>query len=215
MSSINCSLLTDGPSDIALLPILKWLMEEHLKSVIVRMEWADLTKLPQPPGSLVDKICSVIEIYPCNILFVHRDAESQPPDMRYEEIRQAVVLASQRGVFFQHICVVPVRMQEAWLLLDEWAIRRSAGNPNGPMGLDLPSAARIESIPDPKDLLYRILKTASGLHGRRLKKLRPDILARDVSNHMRDFSCLRVLPAFQRLESDIQKIVRDIGHNLR
>jgi hypothetical protein len=36
------------------------------------------------------------------------------------------------------VCVVPVRMMEAWLLIDEMAIRRVAGNPNGRIPIELP-----------------------------------------------------------------------------
>lgn len=211
MSSLNCSLLTDGPSDAALLPIIKWLVEEYVKPAIVRMEWVDLINLPQPPRELDKRISRAVETYPCTILFVHRDAECQSPERRYEEVAQAVESVKRAGICFQHVCVVPVRMSEAWLLLDEHAIRRSAGNPNGCMILDLPSVDRIETIPSPKDLLHRILKTASGLSGRRLKKFRADIKARDVSNHMNDFAKLRVLSAFQRLESDVQRIVGNLG----
>jgi hypothetical protein len=38
----------------------------------------------------------------------------------------------------RHIPVVPVRMTEAWLLADEFAIRSAPGNPNGTQSLDLP-----------------------------------------------------------------------------
>ena len=211
MAFINCTLLTDGPSDIALLPILKWVVEEHAKSSTVQIEWADLTNLPHPPRSLGDRICCSLDLYPCRILFVHRDAEGQAPDMRYTEISNAVNAASPHGFDPQYVCVVPIRMQEAWLLLDETAIRRSAGNPNGPMILNLPSAGQIESLPNPKDRLYDILKCASGLNRRRLKKFRPDIKAKTVSNHMSEFSCLRVLSAFRRLEVDVKLMLKNLG----
>ena len=69
-----------------------------------------------------------------------------------------------------HVPVVPVRMTEAWLLVDEPAIRRVAGNPNGRCALDLPQVSKVETIADPKKLLKQVLATASELSGRRLKR---------------------------------------------
>jgi hypothetical protein len=148
MSSVDCSLLADGPSDSALTPILAWVMQQHLPGYAVHCEWADLRRLRPGPQSLTDRILAAIYWYPCHVLFVHRDAEKQPPNSRYAEIEQAISAATARGLNRPHICVVPVRMLEAWLLLDEAAIRRASGNPNGDVPLDLPPPARIEDIPD-------------------------------------------------------------------
>jgi hypothetical protein len=68
-----------------------------------------------------------------------------------------------------HVPVIPIRMTEAWLLLDEAEIRRVAGAPNGKAALDLPRPRRVESIPDPKEVLRQTLARASGLSGRRLE----------------------------------------------
>lgn len=207
MNEIRCSLLTDGTSDDALVPVLRWLLRQHSRCSIVEVEWADLSRLRRRPRNLSERISAAIDYFPCAVLFVHRDSEAQAPDRRYEEIDTAVAAARKAGrAVPQHVCVVPVRKQEAWLLLDEGAIRNAAGNPNGRMPLDLPKAERIESIPDPKDELYGRLKTASGMKGRRLKRLAPSRLARLVTEHMNGFACLRALPAFQRLEQDIRGI---------
>jgi len=105
-----------------------------------------------------------------------------------------------------YVCVVPVRMSEAWLLLDEFAIRQAAGNPNGAMPLDLPPAERVEEIPNPKAVLRDILRTASGLNRRRLKTFRVAQAARLVPRYMANFACLHVLSAFRRLETDVQSL---------
>ena len=102
------------------------------------------------------------------------------------------------------ICVVPVRMHEAWLLFDESAIRKAAGNPNDSVVLQPPATSIVEGIPDPKALLYDLLRTASERRGRRLKKFDPGKHARLVSEQIADFSPLRALSAFQRLEADVK-----------
>lgn len=204
MRAIDCSLLSDGPSDAALLPMIRWSVQQHAAGSAVEAMWADLRRSRRRLGTLADRIVEAAALYPCDILFVHRDAESQPYDWRVREISAAIAQAQQRGVRVPHVCVVPVRMQEAWLLLDEVAIRRAVGNPHGAMALDLPAPGRIERLRDPKETLYGVLCIASGLGSRRLRAFRPGRCAQLVSEYIRDMAALRQLPAFQRFEADVR-----------
>ncbi len=61
-----------------------------------------------------------------DIAFVHRDAEAQDPDLRFAEVLAGSVAA---GVEQPVVAVVPIRMTEAWLLLDEAEIGGSQGGP--------------------------------------------------------------------------------------
>ena len=62
------------------------------------------------------------------------------------QIRRAL-----EGMPVRHVLVIPVRMTEAWLLIDELALRRAAGNPNGRNPLDLPALKDLEALPEPAD----------------------------------------------------------------
>ena len=99
------------------------------------------------------------------------------------------------------LCVVPVRMQEAWLLFDEAALRTAAGNPRGRQELQLPRLGDIERLPDPKAILRQIIRTASGLSGRRLHRL--EVSTQRVAELIDDFTPLRALLAFQALEQEL------------
>ncbi len=105
------------------------------------------------------------------------------------------------------VCVVPVRMMEAWLLMEESAIRRAAGNPAGRMPLGLPRINQIESTPDPKRVLFDALRTASGYTGRRLAKLNFPSLRYRVAELISDHSQLRKLSAFRALEAEVEKVI--------
>jgi len=87
-------------------------------------------------------------------------------------------------------------MTEAWLFFEEQAIRTAAGNSHGRELLDLPPPRKIESLPDPKSLLYDLLRSASGLRGRRLNNMPVSVYAARVSELIEDFSPLRQLSAF-------------------
>jgi hypothetical protein len=206
MSELTFTLLADGPSDAALIPILRWSLQQHMRLTTIQLEWADLRRLPNPPRDLPGRILEALKLYPCDVLFVHRDAENQNPDLRYREIEEAMArVAAEIGRKY-YVRVVPVRMQEAWLLINQSAIRRAAGNPNGEKALALPDVSEIESIPSPKKRLLQLLTDASELRGRRLKKFRPTKHVHLIAANISDFSPLRQLPAFQRLEADILQL---------
>jgi hypothetical protein len=97
-------------------------------------------------------------------------------------------------------------MTEAWLLMDESAIRQAAGNPNGQTALNLPRISELEDIPDPKDMLYRALRTASGRTGRRLEQFRENQAVHLIFDRMKDIFVLKQLSAFRALEEDIRKL---------
>ena len=103
-----------------------------------------------------------------DLLFVHRDADNAGAEARYREIEAAVREVVQDGMSW--IGVVPVRMTEAWLLLDEAAIRNVVGKPGGRTPLGLPAPERAERVADPKERLRDALRTASGNQGRRRRK---------------------------------------------
>jgi hypothetical protein len=89
------------------------------------------------PTSLSAGIEKAIEFYPSDLLFVHRDAEKRDSQIRYDEIEAAIRSISSNTE--PMVAVLPVCMQETWLLFDESAIRKAAGNPNGKQDLALPS----------------------------------------------------------------------------
>ena len=204
---LTYTLLTDGSSDRALIPILTWLLEQQNLHEPIQSSWADLRPLRNPPHTLSDRIERAVTLFPCDLLFVHRDAENQPREWRMSEINDAKQQLRADFVCPPAICVIPVRMQEAWLLFGEQAIRGASGNPHGHVQLDLPPLDRLEDLPNPKEDLYELLRIASGLTGRRRSQFGVDVAAARVADYNDDFSPLRHLPAFVALENEINQWV--------
>ena len=203
MDELRYTLVTDGSSDAALLPILDWLLRENGVRRPIQSVWADLRTLPSPerPG-LSNRIRASLVSYPCDLLFVHRDAERGTRERRVQEIHKAVADLSE-GLSPTFVGVIPVRMQEAWLLIDETAIKNAAGNRRYGGQLELPSINHLERIPDPKNLLYRLLRQANDLSRRRQRNFRVANHARRVTEFIEDFTPLRQLSAFVALEEEI------------
>lgn len=205
MKELRYTLLTDGSSDRALLPLLNWLLREMRVQLAIQPIWADLGRLRNRPKDLAERIATCIAFYPCDLLFIHRDAERESRQTRVSEIERALAGVGSSQTVPPAVCVVPVRMQEAWLLFDESAIRRAAGNPNGRQPVQLPKMTDCEALPDPKTILHTALRDASGLAGRRLRQFDPHQAALRLADLIGGFAPLRALPAFRRLEADLSQ----------
>jgi len=208
MEKIDFTIVGDGSSDACLLPIVSWILRDEFSLKPINGEWADFKHLRHPPKTLPERIYRAIEFYEPNLLFVHRDAEKQDPQFRYNEISNALndLKKKNEPIKIPHICIVPIRMTEAWLLFDEPAIRKAAGNPNGKIALNLPRLRNIETLPDPKQTLFDTLTIASELRGRQRQKFDPERHRHLVAEYIEDFSQLSSLTAFQRLQEDVRQL---------
>ena len=146
------------------------------------------------------------------MLFVHRDAEREPRTKRVDEIRSAIQhISADFFVGRPYVCVVPVRMTEAWLLFDEGAIRQAAGNPRSATPLYLPPLAKVEDLPDPKAVLHEALRRATDKPVRRLRKFRTGQAVYRLAELIQDYSPLRKAPAFQTLENELHLVLPEVA----
>jgi hypothetical protein len=209
VGELRYTLLSDGSLDRVLMPILNWALRQNGVTLALTAEWADLRLLRNPPAPLAARIEAALDLYPCDLLFVHRDTEASTVEERRKEIRAA--LDNLKPETVPAVCVVPRRMVEAWLLFDEGVIRAAAGNPRGDVPLTLPRVDALEDVPDPKEMLYNLLRTASEQRGRKLRSLPVRRLVHRVSDLLLDFSNLRVLPAFVSFEQELHDLVAATG----
>ena len=59
MTELQYTLLSDGSTDRVLMPMLTWLLHEHLPNCAVQRDWADLRRLPKPPKTLHERFRSL------------------------------------------------------------------------------------------------------------------------------------------------------------
>ena len=103
-----------------------------------------------------------------------------------------------------------LRLQEAWLLVDEAAIRAGSGNPNGRAKINLPVPRDIEGIPDQKAVLVDLLKDASGLQGRRRKKFPVNAAMQRVVHYFDSIAPLEHLSAFRTFKTDLGNALAEV-----
>ena len=198
MKELRYTLLADGGSDKVLMSIIDWLLKSRLNNV----SYSGYFYAPPHKGGLSKRVNNTLKDFPCDVLFVHRDAEKMEYDFRAQEIHNELAIFEN-----PYVAIVPVHMTEAWLLSNESAIREAANNPNGKEDLGVPPSNKWDKIPDPKGVLFASLKAATGLRGRRLDKFHLDAARYRVAQLTSDFSGLAGLPAFRQLCSDIDAYI--------
>lgn len=211
MTRIDCTLISDGSSDVVLIPILQWLLQGRGVYPGRPIERYDPAVFKRAPKSLEGRIDHAIENFPCDLLFIHRDAEGEASHLREAQVRWALSRTSGHAKHAPVVIVIPVRMTEAWLLFDEACIRRAAGSPAGKAILDLPQLKDCERIADPKATLHQALRAATESSGRRLRNFNVGVAIHRVAELVTDYSPLRKLAAFQQLETSLAEVLKRNG----
>ena len=103
--------------------------------------------------------------------------------------------------------VVFVRMLEAWLLVDEGAIRRGAGFPSGAGALAMPRPSAVERLADPKATLRELILAAMPASARRgRRRAQPTSRSTyDIAAEVTDFEALRELSAYVAFERELDR----------
>lgn len=199
--------VSEGSSDLPLADIIESLFVS--RGVTVHLSKPDFSLLGRVAKDVRSRVEAGAKLVggPINVIVVHRDADNAGRHARQQEIEAAV---RSVGMNADLVPVIPVRMTEAWLLLDEAAIRQVAGNPRGRMNLSLPKFHEVESIADPKDLLRTCLLTAADERGRRR-----EAVAKRFNQHRRQLlerldptGPIVRLESWNRLVSDIEDAVK-------
>lgn len=201
MNIKTVALLADGSSDHHVLgPLVTLALDEH-SPVPYRLIHADGA---ERGADLQTRIRSAVNRFPCDLLLIHRDAESAPVTAREQEIDTA----AKRAAAPPYVKVIPVRMTEAWLLADEAAIRAAVGNPADTRPLGLPSLRDIENS-QAKDVLLRAIRNASGLGARRRRGLLPQQFRHRVAETIESLEPIRRLASFRHFEAALVANVQD------
>lgn len=201
---ISFLLAGEGSSDLRLVDhIENILIEEGFSEV--SGEAPDLGMFRPAVGRTVrEKVVALLAHYPnVDVVFIHRDADNAGVLAREQEILTAV-----QGLLDEDrvIPVIPVTMLEAWLLSDQEAIKRIAGNSGYRGGLaGIPALRQLENTRDPKQLLLDVLCEASQTQGARLDKFKrrfPEMRAR-LTFELDPNGPIRNLPSYQYFREKI------------
>lgn len=203
------TLIGDGSSDKALIPVINWLLNDLFPELPVSGTFAEFRHLKYPPSKkdVKAQVKYASYYYPFDILIYHRDAEDRSEDII--AIRKEEVLGEldDEILLEKMVCVVPVVMTETWLLIDRTAIKKAAGNRNFAGELALPAIQTLELKSNPKMMLHELLRTARDTKKRDLAKFNVYQAVHLVAEYTTDFSALRQLRSFKEFEKDLKQSI--------
>lgn len=205
--TFNGLFVCEGTSDQPLADHVARMFSERNCSLVLRAP--DFALLPEKVGAGVEGKLRAARKYGgrYDLIVVHRDSDNQGIEARRLEISAA---ADRVFPTTPAVAVIPVRMTEAWLLLDEWAIRSVADNPNGRRALDLPGVRDVERVADPKQRLREVLVLASECSGRRLDIFKRRFAAqrRILLERLDPAGPVAGLQAWQSVVSEVERAVK-------
>lgn len=159
------------------------------------------------PKDIYSRIMAGIKLVDSEVdlLVIHRDADNAGTKCRESEIFSAM---EKTEISAQVVPVIPVRMTEAWLLIDEMAIRHVAGNPRGQTPIQLPKMHEVERISDPKKYLTDCILTAANVTGRHRERLqrRFNQNRRQLLERLDHNGSINQLSSWQNLLTSVEKV---------
>lgn len=198
----SIAIVCDGTSDLCIQHLVQWIVDTNFPQQAFRINPA--RELIPARGPLHLRLKKAFDNYGPDVIVCHRDAERASLQERTDEVKAA---SQASGVPIPVVPAVPVRMIESWLLTEEAAIRAAANNRNGNVDLNLPSKQFIENLPNPKDVLFQALKTASNLPPQRLKKFNEHSARSRITGFIDDFSGVRALRSFSQFEAHLKEAI--------
>ncbi len=198
--------ICEGSSDQALAEIIETLFLE--RDLDVRLTVPPFERLTQRISKGLDaRVRAALRLTngKTDLIVIHRDSDNTGRAHRLTEMTTAMAAEAPGTPLLP---IIPVRMTEAWLLLDEKEIRQVAGNPKGRARLDLPRGNAIERVADPKTVLRDCLLTASETTGRRRDRqaARFDEQRRQLLASVDPTGPVTGLSAWQSLVSDVDAV---------
>ena len=202
--SVSFAFLCEGSSDTGLIA--------HLETLLVHFGAQEAAGMPDTRKGTIPARLRQLRTEETgtgiDMVFIHRDSDGPDREGREREIRRGV---EESGFPHPFIPVIPVQETEAWLLLDEQAIRDVVAS-QGKQPLRLPKPNAIEGTRKPKEILQKALLAASETSGRRLKKEKNSFNhhRRVLLQRLDPFGAVRDLPSWQCLERDIQRALAQL-----
>ncbi|MFV8752614.1 hypothetical protein ACNOYE_18865 [Nannocystaceae bacterium ST9] len=204
---IRFALISEGPSER---PLVDHLITLCLREgMIADGEWPDLRDRASGKSVESQLSCLLEMDSSFDLVFIHRDADDGDDGRMRELIAKGVASVDSK---IRGIPVVPIRELEAWLLVDEAAIRRAARNVKGRQPLNLPKLGRVEAKARPKEALLQALELAAK-PGRDRSEIREKFsqLRRELLQNLDIDGPVTQLSAWQNLLRDLHAALAELA----
>ena len=206
---ISYLFLSEGTSDQSIIPLINKIILNNY-NVTINTIIPNFNSVRPRPSGLTLKIKAVQKLYESiDFLVIHRDADSVGRDHRMNEIKSAIASVSPS---FDFVAMIPVRMTEAWLLVDQAAIIHAMERPTYNKKIIFPPIKKIEKLAYPKNLLLQIVQEIADLPKRRKNELNFPRIRKNIGEHISNYTILKILPAFALFEADLLSVLDKVNN---
>lgn len=222
MRFLSLALYAEGPTDHVFLQRVLWRLtyETAYRLSDTKFEIADnfvRGLKPGPGGARENRLQrafgDAVAAGAVNLLFLHADGDAELATVIAERITPCVEHARSAWLSFglQCVPVLPVRMTEAWAIVDTVALAVELGTKKSAaeLGVDIPSS-QLEKHADPKVTLRNAQRVARPTRRPRSRQGIESIPA--GLGERCSLATLKTLPAFRRLEADLDGALRRLWH---
>ena len=179
------------------------------------VEILDLVDLKKERDSFVEEVMTAamtgLQEHGVTVLCVHTDADSETDENAYKhkiEPAKRSLKESTKILCANLVPIVPVHMQEAWLLADLALLKRQIGTDknDAELGLD----KKPETISDPKRAITEAIRIArEGLTRRRRDNLKIGDLYQPIGQSI-SLASLQKLPSYKKFEEHVRDAFREL-----
>jgi hypothetical protein len=213
---VMIGLLTEGTTDSRFLTSLVRRTFEHIAfECWGDVEILDIVVLNDKKDKFADEVlaASIVGLreHGITVLCVHTDADSEADETVYNHKigpAKMALMDSTQPRCTNLVPVVPVQMQEAWLLADLALLKKQIGTDkdDADLGLD----KHPEKMPDPKRVIEEAIRIArQELTKRRRHDLRIGDLYQPIGQSI-SLTCLQELSSFRKFEDHVRDALREL-----
>jgi hypothetical protein len=215
-AQVMIGLLTEGTTDSRFLASLVRRTFEHIAfECWGDVEILDLVILRGKKDKFVEEVMAAsvtgLEEHGITVLCVHADADSDTDHTVYShkiEPAKKALNDSARPRCTNLVPIVPVHMQEAWLLADIALLKKQIGT--GMHDAELGIDKKPESIPDPKQIIEEAIRIArQELTKRRRHDLQIGDLYQLIGQSI-SLMALQDLPSYKKFEEHVRCALREL-----
>jgi len=220
MSTLVMALYVEGRPDERFLPIViqrtvERILAQRGRTIVDVLEPVVLARsIDRRFQTRVDRILEAARRSAgYHALIIHADADHPTPERAMEErIRPGFeqVRNAQERVCDKLVPIIPVRMTEAWMLVDSEALRMVIGVSADTQMLALPTRPRqVESDLDPKQTFRQAVQNALVHRSRRRRRIDLGAIYEPLARQI-NMERLNEVPAYQQFVSDMTDTLIDL-----
>ncbi|MDZ4763639.1 MAG: DUF4276 family protein [Chloroflexota bacterium] len=214
MNTIVFGFYGEGARDYGFIqPLVERLLNEIIPHVDI---FAYSIKIEKEAYSLVRTMLEVAKAgYGYSLIIFHQDADASDTQKCLSERfqpRYETVKNTDEQINKTFVPIIPVRMTEAWMLVDFEAFKRVTGTDKNADDLEFPNRPhQVEALQEPKFIFEQAVRKSRNSSRRRRRMIDPSEIYVPLAAQI-DLERLRLVPSFHEFETGLKDILQQLHY---